>query len=330
MPTASSQYCYRILPKVSRTFALSIQILTGHLHDSILVGYLLCRVADSIEDDPKLAPKVKSRLLRRFGELFKPTSQKAYQKELALVQGSKWEVDLIANLDHVRTVLLTLPPRHQKAIVRTATKMAAGMASFVERYPQGFRIQSMSEFKNYCYYVAGVVGELLTQIWGEYLPDSGRKGPMMKLAVTFGEALQATNILKDIHWDFQTERSIYLPQEYLKAAGSDQSTLFDPRFDRQNLEAYRRLLQNAEANLDSSVEYIRRLPRWNPRIRLFCILPLLLAIATLQKLKSVDQFENLARGVKLSRTEVRRLWRTSLLGAFSNWGLAYGIRTSGN
>jgi farnesyl-diphosphate farnesyltransferase len=43
-------YCKKMLPLVSRTFALNIGHLNGVLHRAVLIGYLLFRIADTIED----------------------------------------------------------------------------------------------------------------------------------------------------------------------------------------------------------------------------------------------------------------------------------------
>ena len=48
------EYCQKTLPKVSRTFALNISVLTGELHRSVLTAYLFCRIIDTIEDAAQL------------------------------------------------------------------------------------------------------------------------------------------------------------------------------------------------------------------------------------------------------------------------------------
>src|SRR2546425_12639205 len=53
MRSASAQerrYCRAVLPRVSRTFALSIRLLGGSLGEAVRTGYLLCRSADALED----------------------------------------------------------------------------------------------------------------------------------------------------------------------------------------------------------------------------------------------------------------------------------------
>ena len=48
-------YQDRILPYVSRTFALTIPQLPPALRTAVTNAYLLCRIADTIEDEPALS-----------------------------------------------------------------------------------------------------------------------------------------------------------------------------------------------------------------------------------------------------------------------------------
>ena len=49
----------RFLEEVSRTFALTIPQLPPPLYIAVGNAYLLCRIADTIEDEPKLTPEQK-------------------------------------------------------------------------------------------------------------------------------------------------------------------------------------------------------------------------------------------------------------------------------
>lgn len=69
-------------------------------------------------------------------------------------------------------------------------------------------IQTWSELKNYCYYVASVVGLIMSQIFG--LQDTKAK----EQAIALGIAMQLTNILRDVKEDYQMHR-IYLPADEL-------------------------------------------------------------------------------------------------------------------
>ena len=53
-PASDSEFCNDMLPRVSRTFAICIRLLPPDLEHSVLIAYLLCRVADTIEDSTQL------------------------------------------------------------------------------------------------------------------------------------------------------------------------------------------------------------------------------------------------------------------------------------
>ena len=67
--SADDDYQRRILPDVSRTFALTIPQLPGALRAPVTNAYLLCRIADTIEDEPTIAPEETQRYLDRFKEI---------------------------------------------------------------------------------------------------------------------------------------------------------------------------------------------------------------------------------------------------------------------
>src|SRR3989440_8589879 len=59
-------YQDRILPHVSRTFALTIPQLPPDLRTAVTSAYLLCRIADTIEDEPALSAAETFAFLQRF------------------------------------------------------------------------------------------------------------------------------------------------------------------------------------------------------------------------------------------------------------------------
>ena len=64
--SSDRDFCQAMLPKVSRTFAICIRLLPPDLEYPVLVAYLLCRVADTLEDTTRLTPLEKSTLLNHF------------------------------------------------------------------------------------------------------------------------------------------------------------------------------------------------------------------------------------------------------------------------
>lgn len=74
------------------------------------------------------------------------------------------------------------------------------------------RYQTWAELETYCYHVAGVVGLIMSCVFG--LSDERAK----QQAVQMGNAMQLTNILRDIKEDWDRGR-VYLPQDEMARFG---------------------------------------------------------------------------------------------------------------
>ena len=59
-------FCYQSLKKVSRSFYVNTVALRNPIKDYVCVAYLLCRIADTIEDDPALSVDAKERGFELF------------------------------------------------------------------------------------------------------------------------------------------------------------------------------------------------------------------------------------------------------------------------
>ncbi len=62
-------YQVEILQGVSRTFALTIPQLPGTLRHAVGNAYLLCRITDTVEDEPALSAGQKQAFSKRFVEV---------------------------------------------------------------------------------------------------------------------------------------------------------------------------------------------------------------------------------------------------------------------
>ncbi|MBX3174327.1 MAG: phytoene/squalene synthase family protein [Gemmatimonadaceae bacterium] len=310
-----------ILPEVSRTFAISIRFLPGDLGRAVLTAYLLCRIADTVEDDNSTPPDVRAQLLDEFLKtLTDRDAAEAFPAKAARLKGDEAHLRLVANTDLVLVLFRTLPPRTQERVAHWVREMGLGMAKFVRTYPQGIRIQTLAEYKEYCYYVAGTVGCMLTELWHLHAKPVGKR-EFEKLWVkcqAFGEALQTVNILKDIAWDAQHENSIYIPAQDLAAEGSSHETLLSPQHLEHNHKAVRHFIELARTDLDDALEYILLIPRRAVAIRAFCVLPLLFAYATLRDLSGSRAMLTVGGSVKISRREVKALMVVGLLALLSN------------
>ena len=163
----AERFAREILPAVSRTFALSVQLLRGELGRSVLCAYLLCRIADTIEDDGRASAEDKARLLEEFlGCLDDAETADAFPARAAAIGGDAAHVRLLRSTDRVCVLYRSLPAGSRERVAQWVREMGRGMAVFALRHPGGLRIQSLEEYREYCYYVASVVGLICIRIFG--------------------------------------------------------------------------------------------------------------------------------------------------------------------
>jgi farnesyl-diphosphate farnesyltransferase len=317
----AERFARDVLPAVSRTFALSVQLLRGELGRSVLCAYLLCRIADTLEDDGRATAEHKAALLEEFiACLDSADAADAFPGRAADIQGDAAHVQLLHHTDLVCVLFRSLTPGARDRVAHWVGEMGRGMAAFTRRHPRGLRIQTVKEYREYCYYVAGTVGCMLTELWREHglSLSTARYDALWARCTQFGEALQTVNILKDIAQDAVRENAIYVPEETLVAHGGSQATLLDPARMAQNRAAVGEFIVLAWADLDEAFEYLLLLPRRKLAIRAFCVLPLLYAYATLRELTRSDAMLRPDGVVKISRREVKVLMIAGLGALMSN------------
>jgi farnesyl-diphosphate farnesyltransferase len=326
---ASMAWSREILPRVSRTFAISIRFLPGTVGDAVTTAYLLCRIADTIEDDGTMPAVRKGELFDAFmRSLENEDRARAFVAQVADVRGDAAHVDLIRRTDSVCRVLRSLPAPTRVIVARWVGEMVVGMKKFVLLYPRGIRIQTLGEYREYCYYVAGTVGCMLTELWREHAPSVGAAqfAALKERCEKFGEALQTVNILKDIAWDAEHENAIYIPARTLAEHGSGHDTLLSAAHVEGNKAAIAGFIELAWHDLDEALDYLYRVPRRALAIRAFCVLPLLYAYATLRDLSASRAMLQAGGVVKISRSEVRWLMVTGLAVVWSNTALGWLVR----
>jgi farnesyl-diphosphate farnesyltransferase len=299
-----------ILPRVSRTFALGIKLLPARLEAPVRLGYLLCRIADTVEDDLGLSPERKAELFDRFLAGFDDERQGDAFGACApeLHTGAEYR-ELVATSGSVFAMYRLLDAGSRAILRRWVIEMVGGMRRMVLRHRNGIRIGSLVEFREYCYYVAGTVGHLLSELWHAH---SGLVGPRTFARLeadceAFGEALQTVNILKDVAWDAERENAIYVPADLLAAAGGTHDTILSDERRPANRAALDPLMRLAEHDIERALRYIEALPAAALRIRLFCVLPVLFAVATMRELERSDAMLVPGGSVKIARAEVQAL-----------------------
>jgi farnesyl-diphosphate farnesyltransferase len=310
-----------IISRVSRTFAIGIAVLPGELGKAVLVGYLLCRIADTIEDDGSATAARRQELLARFVACFDDDAKAAsFATEASDIQADASYLELLHGTKKVFDLLRSLPKQSAAIVEKWTREMAVGMSEFVGRYPSGIRIQTMPEYRRYCYFVAGTVGHMLTDLWRFHSPlvKAADYDRLLVNCEAFAEALQTINILKDIAWDIEHENSAYIPEDLLRANGSSHQTILHGDWRVRNREALVALVQLAKDDIHRSLEYFNAIPKMAIPIRLFCLLPILFAVATLREIERSTAMLQSGGGVKISRDEVRSLILAGSVSTISN------------
>ena len=281
-------------------------------------------IADTIEDAPVLDADSKAVLFDRLLSCFADAAAAdGFPSRVGGITGDAAHVRLIRNTDLVFVVFRDLPPATRVHVARWVTEMVVGMRKFVLLYPRGIRIQSLEEYREYCYYVAGTVGYLLTDLWHEHVQSIGASeyAVLRERSRAFAEALQTVNILKDVAPDAQRENAIYIPEQLLAAHGSSHDAVLNAARPQQTRSALMPLIQLAWADLEHAKDYLLLIPRRAIAIRMFCALPLLFAYATLRDLTRAPAPGARQTVVKISRAEVKSLTVLSVLGIMSNRAL---------
>ena len=306
--SANSDLAYQeeILQGVSRTFALTIPQLPDKLRDVVGNAYLLCRITDTIEDEPALSAGQKRAFAERFAEVVAGRAEaEPFARELGALLSSSTtpsEHDLIANTVRVIRITNGFNTVQRGALERCVRIMAGGMAEFQQNAtPDG--LNDVPHLDRYCYYVAGVVGEMLTELFCDYSAEiNARREELLPLAVSFGQGLQMTNILKDV-WDDRNRGACWLPKDVFLAAGFDLHSLSPGRTDPGFIKGLSELVAIARRHLENALRYTLIIPSHETGIRRHCLWALGMAVLTLRRIHATPTFSS-AQEVKISRRSV--------------------------
>ena len=215
----------QLLAGSSRTFALTIPLLPEPTRREVTVAYLLFRLADTLEDGEAWSRAQRVRGLRTLEELLVEaqagggtmTEAAVAAFALGLLQAPPTAHAGYRALNEaapeVFAALQALAPGAREVVLRHLLVTTRGMAEGLEHEgglgeAGGQRLRSLTQLRRYCYLVAGVVGEMLTELFLLHAPGplAAAAGTLRAHARAFGEGLQLTNILKDQGDDAREER----------------------------------------------------------------------------------------------------------------------------
>jgi farnesyl-diphosphate farnesyltransferase len=275
-----------VLPRVSRTFALSIQALEAPSDTWVTTSYLLCRVLDTVEDAPDLTIPERHALFVSFLEALTTRDATSFGARAARLPDGD-EGALARDLGRVLRPVASFPAPVQTAITRWVAEMARGMDRYAKR-GLPFVLADEKELHDYCYVVAGTVGHLLTDLFAcASTRVAARSTALHGHAEGFARLLQLTNIAKDFAVDRARGWS-FAPRSWAEPDG---------------VRCVDRLVALARSNRPSAWAYVSLLE--DPALLRFCLVPLLLADHTLDLVEGNPDV--LVSSPKLSRAEVAHI-----------------------
>lgn len=323
-----------VLAKTSRSFALTLRLLPGATRRAVALAYLFARAADTIADTRLVPLEERRRLLAAFGSLVRahPAPEEIAFRDDVLAE-VRVRLTGPAELPEERALLQSLPlafdiwdrePHLERALTeKLLATIVSGMDRDLERFPderpEGLRsLETRHELLDYCWRVAGCVGEFWTELHGARLPglakwDAARQVERGKL---FGRALQLTNVLRDVPRDLRHGRC-YLPRTELAAVGLTPRDLLDPASWERARPVFQSLVAHAFDCCRAGLAYTVAIPRTEPMLRLATALPLLLALPTLGLLLRGNALDGRTKR-KISRAMVFRTLGATVFALPSN------------
>jgi phytoene synthase len=186
-----------IVRRSRSNLAFALACLPRQRRHDMYVFYAFCRVVDDLADDTGIPLDERRTGLARWSEV---------------IHGRAGQ------LNELEAAVTAVQERHQVP-AGEMEEIIAGVRMDLE--PR--RYANWEELRLYCHRVAGCVGLVSTRIFGCQAPES------RDYALALGNALQITNILRDIHGDWENGQRIYLPQDEMAAAGCNEADIAQGR-----------------------------------------------------------------------------------------------------
>lgn len=290
LSAAHEAYLKGQMKKVSRSFAAVVDCLEQPLGTFLTTAYLLCRVADNIED----CTETNEWRLARFNEFISLLLDPSLAEEVLLDWSAKRWLGLVPDERAMMTlegggelwqVYGSIPDPFREIIQHWTSVMVEGMICLnKEQCSLGFLeyenihvIKTLQDYDQYCFIVAGTVGHMATELAiNFYNIEPATSTRLLEASEACGRALQKTNILKDFREDLE-RGYCYLPDEWLK-----QVQRLPLSFGGATPGWKAMVYENVLDELNTAKEYVLALPKHAAGYRMACLLCLLPALLTNQ------------------------------------------------
>jgi farnesyl-diphosphate farnesyltransferase len=315
-----------VLRRTSRTFYLSLAILPRSLREPIGLAYLLARATDTVADTRLLPRAERMAHLQTLRAAYAgdPADVDVVGRACAPHQALAAERELLTRVGEALARVGRLAERDRTAVRTVLGTITDGQLFDLERFPGEdadtlAALDTADELDRYTYLVAGCVGDFWTTMHLAHRPRLARwdRSTMAARGVRFGKALQLTNVLRDVPADLRHGRC-YLPARELAALGLAPRDLLDPGTTPRARPVLARWLGTTLAHYDAAWSYALAIPRAEWRMRLACVWPLLIGLATLAALARHPDPLAAASPIKVPRRAVRGILARSTVAIASN------------
>jgi len=264
-----------------------------------------------------------------LGELAAPAVSRLAEIASTLTDAQRIlaERELLLHLQACFAALGRLLPEDRGRIRRVLRLLIEGMRNDLRAFPGEdsaglVALETRRDLQRYTYFAAGCVGEFWTDMAMAHRPACATwdADAMRRRGVRFGEALQTTNVLRDLAQDLRIGRC-YLPRQDLAARGLVPGDLLQPRAMARLRPLIDDLLAGTLADYREAWEYTRDIPRSEIRLRLACAWPMLIGLRTLALIRQAGDLLDPAVTVKVSRGAVYGILVRSGMTAWSNAAL---------
>jgi farnesyl-diphosphate farnesyltransferase len=324
-----------LLKRVSRLFYTTLVVVPANVRDQVSLAYLFARAADTIADTELIDRPHRLNYLAQLKAQFASNQAsleqvREIQQAVGKVKHDSAEQQLLERLEECFAVLEEFSPEDRRRVRQLMTTLVRGMEMDLTDFPGSSAadvtsLKTLDALDRYTYYVAGCVGEFWTDLMCAHRRGlrSWNVKTMSEVGVRFGKGLQLTNVVKDIAHDLQRGRC-YVPEPMLAEHGLMPQDLLDPR----NLPRFRpvltQLIRMTVDHLDQGWLYTMAIPRYETRLRLSCMWPILSAGESLKLVRSSPDVLNPSVKIKISRARVYGMMAVTVLtGACAYTGTAY-------
>ena len=333
--TSKQELLRDLLKQVSRLFYTTLVVVPVDVRDQVSLAYLFARAADTIADTELIDRPRRLDLLSQLKGQFVSdqiawTQVREIQRAVGPIQQNAAERILLERLEDCFKLFQTFSPDDRRRVQRLMTTLTQGMEMDLSVFPGTSSVdltvlKTLDDLDRYTYYVAGCVGEFWTDLMCAHRKAlaAWKVREMSEVGVRFGKGLQLTNIVKDVAHDLQKGRC-YVPAPMLAEAGLTAQDLLDQQNRTRFQPVLRKLVRMALEHLDQGWLYAMAIPRYETRLRLSCMWPILSAGESLKLVMNSPDLLNPGVKVKIPRSKVYQIIAlTTSTGACGYTGTAY-------